>query len=61
MDIKNRLLSVLITIAIILGGMLLAWLIVTYDIIMVAFIVFIIALCIGVVSDMIYCEIKRKR
>jgi len=61
MDIKNRLLSVLIAIAIVVLCMFFGWLIVTYDIIMVAFIVFIIALCIGVVSDMIYCEIKRKR
>ena len=61
MDIKNRLLSVLITIAIILGGMLLAWLLATYDALLIVFFYLFLFFCIAIVSDAIYDEIKRKR
>ena len=65
MDIKNRLLSVLITIAIILGGMILTgvitYLITNYPNIKYLFGIFFIALFIGVISDMIYYVIYGKR
>ena len=61
MDIKKRLISLLITIAIILGVILLVWLLATYDALLIVFFYLFLFFCIAIVSDAIYDELKRKR
>ena len=61
MDIKNRLLSVLIAFSIITFIMSLVYIIVTNDIAFFTFITVVIVFILAIVSDVIYDEIKRKR